>query len=36
MLDCKGCQSAMGICVFFCIYRSGKFGVVVFKASMLD
>ena len=26
----------MGICVLFCIYRSAKFGVMVFKASMLN
>ena len=31
-----GGQSAMGIYALFYIYRSAKFGVVVFKASMLD
>ena len=31
-----GGQSAMGIYALFYIYRSSKFGVVVFKASMLD
>ena len=31
-----GGQSAMGIHALFYIYRSAKFGVVVFKASMLD
>ena len=29
-------QSAMGIYALFYIYRSAKFGVMVFKASMLD
>ena len=29
-------QSAMGICALFYIYRSAKFGVAVFKASMLN
>ena len=29
-------QSAIGICALFYIYRSAKFGVVVFKASMLN
>ena len=32
----QGGQSAMGICALFYIYRSAKFGIVVFKASMLD
>ena len=40
MLDCKGGQVVIGICALFYIYRSAmscaKFGVVVFKASMLD
>ena len=31
-----GGQSAMGIYELFYTYRSAKFGVVVFKASMLD
>ena len=35
-----GCQSAIGICAVFYIYRSAirctKFGVVVFKASILN
>ena len=31
-----GGQSDMGIYALFYIYRSAKFGVVVFKASMLD
>ena len=39
MLDRRG-QSAMDICALFSIYRSGircaKFGVAVFKISMLD
>ena len=41
MLDWNGgCQSAIGICAVFYIYRSAirctMFGVAVFKASMLD
>ena len=31
-----GGPCAMGICALFYIYRSAKFGVVVFKASMLN
>ena len=31
-----GGRSAMGIYELFYTYRSAKFGVVVFKASMLD
>ena len=37
MLDWRvGGQSAMGIYALFYIYRCAKFGVAVFKASMLD
>ena len=40
MLNWLGGQSAMGICALFYIYRSAircaKFGVVVFKASLLN
>ena len=41
-LEGSGGQSAIGICAFFYIYiyrsamRCGKFGVLVFKASMLN
>ena len=31
-----GGQSALGIYTLFCIYRSAKFGVAVFKVSVLD
>ena len=35
LLDWGG-QSAMGIYALFYIYRSAKFGVVVFMASLLE
>ena len=35
MLNWPGGQSAIGICTLFYIYRSTKFGVVIFKSSLL-
>ena len=36
MINWDGGQSTMGIYALFYIYRSAKFGLVVFKASMLN